>query len=90
VIGPDTVVKRALDARVRRIGDKQLVARGQAVMELNEVAAVVWRLADGDRTVRQISDEVVAEYDVSPDEALADVVAFLTEMTGADFMKTRS
>jgi Coenzyme PQQ synthesis protein D (PqqD) len=87
MIGADTVVKRALDARARRVGDKQLVARGQAVKELNEVAAMVWRLADGSRSARQISDEVVAEYEVSPEEALADVVEFVTEMVAEDFMK---
>jgi hypothetical protein len=89
VIGPEDVVGRALDARTRRIGDKQLVARGQAVKELNEVAAVVWRLADGTRSARQISGEIVAEYEVSPDEALADVVELLTEMVDANFMKVR-
>ena len=87
MIGPDAVVKRALDARARRIGDNQLVARGQEVKELNEVAAVVWRLADGTRSARQISEEVAGEYEVSPEEALADVLEFVTEMVQADFMK---
>jgi Coenzyme PQQ synthesis protein D (PqqD) len=89
MISPDDVVKRALDTRARRIGNMQLIARGPAVKELNEVAAVVWRLADGTRSARQISAQIVAEYEVSPQEALTDVVEFLTEMVDADFMKVR-
>jgi uncharacterized ferredoxin-like protein len=89
VIGPDDVVKRALDARTRRVGAQQLVARGPAIRELNEVAATVWKLADGTRSARQISAEIVADYEVSPEEALADVMEFLAEMVDADFMKVR-
>lgn len=87
MITPDAVVKRALDVRVRRIGDKQLVARGPKVMELNEVAAAVWSLADGTRSAQQISVAVADEYEVSPEEALADVLEFVTGMVGAEFMK---
>jgi hypothetical protein len=87
VIRPDEVVRPVLDARARRIGEKQLVARGQVVKELNEVAADVWRLADGTRSARQISAAIVIDYDVNAEEALADVVEFLTEMVDAKFMK---
>jgi hypothetical protein len=90
VIAPDSVVSRALDARVRRVGDKQLVARGQQILELSDVASVVWRLADGKRSAQEISAGVVAEYEVSPEEALADVVEFLTEMVDASFMHART
>jgi hypothetical protein len=86
MIEPGSVVKRAFDVRTRRIGDKQLIARSEDVKELNDVAAVIWRLADGVRSARMISEGVAAEYDVNPEEALDDVIEFLTEMTGAQFM----
>jgi hypothetical protein len=87
MIGPDSVVKRAYDVRTRRIGNKQLIARGEDLKELNDVAAVIWRLSDGVRSVRVISEGISAEYDVSPEEALNDVIEFFTEMTGAQFME---
>jgi hypothetical protein len=89
MIDPDAVVGRALSARTRRVGDKQLVARGQNVMELNEVAAAIWKMADGRRTAMQIGEQLAAEYEVSTEEALADVVEFVSEMIGANFMTVR-
>jgi Coenzyme PQQ synthesis protein D (PqqD) len=89
VIGAKTVVKRALDARVRQVGDRQLIARGQQVLELNELAAVIWRLADGSRSAADIGQAVAEEYEVPPDEALADVLEFLTELADARFLTVR-
>ena len=89
MIGADTVVKRALDARVRQIGERQLVARGRDVLELNELAAVIWRLADGSRSAAEIGQAVAAEYDVPPEAALADVLEFLTELADARFLTVR-
>ena len=89
MIAPESLVKRALDARVRRVGGTQMVARGQEVMELNEVAAIIWKLADGSRSVADISAAVVAEYEVSPEEALTDVSDFVTDMVSAGFLTAR-
>jgi hypothetical protein len=89
MIAPESVVIRMPDTRVRRVGDKQLIARGPEVRELNDVASAVWKLADGNRSVQEISADVVAEFDVGPGEALADVAEFLTEMVGAKFMRLR-
>lgn len=89
MIEPDALAKRALDARVRRVAGTQMVARGQDVLELNEVAAVVWNLADGSRSLVEISTHVMTEYEVSEEEALADVTEFVTEMVNAGFMSVR-
>jgi hypothetical protein len=90
VIEPGTVVSRALDTRARRVGDKHLIARGPEVREFNDVASAVWRLADGKRSAQEISVEVADEYDVSQEEALSDVMEFLTEMVGASFMRVQA
>jgi hypothetical protein len=87
MIEPATVVKRAFDVRARKVKDKQLVARGNEIVELNEVAAVMWRLADGSRSAAQIGERIAEEYEVSPDEALADTTEFLHEMVEAGFLR---
>lgn len=87
MITPNSVVKRAYDVRNRQIGNKQLIARGEDVRELNDVAAVIWRLSDGVRSVGQIGDSIATEYEVSSEEALIDVIQFLTEMSDAHFMQ---
>lgn len=89
MIADDSVIGRSLDVRVRRIGDRQLVARGSELRELNDVAAVIWKLANGKRSMLEISEGVVAEYDVSLPEAQADVTEFVAEMVEAGFLKVR-
>lgn len=89
MIDRDTIAERALDVRVRRIGESQMIARGADVRELNDVAAVVWKLANGTRSMHQISEEVVAEYDVGQTEALEDAIEFVSEMVEAGFMQVK-
>jgi hypothetical protein len=75
------------DARVRRIGDTQLVARSDTVMELNATGALIWKLADGKRSIEEISADVQMEYNVASGEARADTVEFITELIDAGLMK---
>lgn len=56
-----------------------LPPQGQ-IKVLNEVGARVWSLADGTRTVSDIAAAICAEYDVAPDEAESDILAFVTEL----------
>ncbi len=50
------------------------------VKVLNEVGALIWSLADGRHSVRQIVAAICAEYVVTASEAEADVLAFLVEL----------
>jgi hypothetical protein len=55
------------------------------IYTLNNVAGRVWQLVDGHKNVAQIRDTIVREFDVLPEDAEADLVAFLSqlELTGA-------
>jgi hypothetical protein len=86
VMTPDTVVQRALEVRARRVGDRHLVARGPEIVELNEVATTIWRLADGTRSVADIGRAVTQEYEIGAEQAIADVTEFLDEMVAAGFV----
>lgn len=44
---------------------------------LNPIGSLVWDRIDGTRTVAQLIDAVVEEYEVRPDEARRDVQEFL-------------
>lgn len=46
-------------------------------LELDEMGTFVWRLIDGDHSVRQIADAFVAHYEVQPREAELSVTAFI-------------
>jgi hypothetical protein len=87
LIGDDTTVARIPQARFRRVGAALLVAYGPVVVEISEVGALIWRLADGRRLVRQIVEGVLVEYDVAEDEARADTIEFLEEMLGHQLVR---
>lgn len=79
--------RRALDVRSRTARGQTYVARGQVVFELTEVAARIWQLADGSRTIAEIGSLVAAEYDVDAQTAEADASAFIGELRQAGFVE---
>jgi pyrroloquinoline quinone biosynthesis protein D len=53
---------------------------GRELMGVNETAARVWALCDGNHTIAQIADAIASEFGAGPDEALADVRGFVAEL----------
>ncbi len=47
---------------------------------LNPVGACIWRLLQQPRTVREICDAIVNEYDVTEDRAESDLLQLLEQM----------
>ena len=71
----------------RRIGDEFILVpiRQQAgeldsIYTLNGVGARVWELLDGQTPLDEIRDTIVEEFEVSPEEAEADLVAFVGQL----------
>lgn len=54
-----------------------------SIYNLNEVAAFVWSLLDGQTNVRQILEAVCGEFDVAPEEAEKDTLQFLAALQAA-------
>ena len=63
-----------------------LPALGQ-IKVLNEVGMRVWELLDGSRNTEQVIGVICAEYDVAPDKARVDVLAFLTELRAKGLLR---
>ncbi len=55
-----------------------------SIYNLNEVGALVWELMDGQKTVRDIRDAVVAQFEVSTQEAQADICEFINQLETID------
>ena len=55
---------------------------------LNEVGTCVWAAIDGARSESEIAAIVAAEFEVSAEQAAADVHAFLAELEDADLVVT--
>ena len=56
------------------------VADLEAVYTLGGVGARIWELLDGMRDGYAILDQIVLEYDITPDEARSDLIEFLGEL----------
>ncbi len=52
----------------------------ESIYTMNEVGARTWELIDGKKQVSEIRDEIVQEFEVSPEEAEADLVEFLQQL----------
>ena len=65
----------------RNVGDLE------SIYTLNETAARVWELIDGERSVRAILDEIVAEYQVERDEAARDLRELLAGLESFQAVK---
>lgn len=71
----------------RRIADecllvpiRQLTADLDYIFVLNPVAGRIWELIDGQCQVRDIRDQLLAEYAVSPQEVEQDLAEFLAQV----------
>ncbi len=78
------VVSRLMD------GEAILVHPAQGkVRVLNPVGARIWELADGSRDLGALAGAIAAEYDVSPERALADVTTFCEDLVRRGVMAFR-
>lgn len=73
-------------------GETVLVPVGRTVYEanglfvLNELGDFIWELLPKVDTAEQICDAVLAEYEVSPEVAAADVAVFLDQLRQLDII----
>jgi len=56
------------------------IADMNSVYTLNETGAFLWELIDGKRTVKDLIDSLIIEYDVDRDKASREVISFLDDM----------
>ncbi len=54
-----------------------VLADSGEVSMLNSVGTRVWELVNGKRSVRDIANSIIAEYDVAPETAERDVTSFM-------------
>jgi hypothetical protein len=90
------VFERSESVVFRRIADEALLvpihartADLDSIFQLNDVAARIWELIDGQRAVADIRDAIVSEFEVSPDVAEDDVAQFLERLAERGAIKLR-
>ncbi len=82
VIGPETVLARSDEVLEAEIdGEKVMMSieKGE-YYGLDATGSEIWQLFEQPRSVAEICGEMVARYQVEPEECERDVVAFLGDL----------
>jgi len=82
---PKTVVRLRDDVRWRMVGDEPVVVRldSAEVLVLNEVGGLIIGLLDGTRSLADVVTAVQDEFEVEPEQAEQDVLAYIAELLEA-------
>jgi len=66
-----------------------IVIDDRRLHSLNGVGTRVWELADGSKTIGQIADEIVREFDVTRDVALEHTIEFVQQLMSIGALRAR-
>lgn len=87
IITPETIVRQSPNIVSRNIAGEVIlvpIAKSadelESIYTLNETASTVWDALDGQRTLADLAELVVAEYDVATDVALQDLVELMEQL----------
>lgn len=87
------IYRRSADVVCRQVGLESIlvpirhnVGNLDFVYTLSPVAARIWSLLDGVRTVEEIAYELCSEFDVEPAAAAADVSELLADLASASLI----
>ena len=58
----------------------------QSIYTLDNVGADIWKLIDGERTLAEIREALLEEYDVEREQAERDVLAFASTLLERDLL----
>jgi hypothetical protein len=76
----DSLVTREIAGGVILVPIRRHVGDLDSIYNLNKTAARAWELIDGQRTVAEIRDRIVAQFEVGPEEAQQDLLALLEQL----------
>ena len=77
-------VQREVAGEFLLIPIRQQLNQINSLYVLNETGAGIWRLVDGRRTVREIRDALIEEYDVPTEQIQKDLSALFDDLAGIE------
>ncbi|HEY3016464.1 MAG TPA: PqqD family protein [Nocardioides sp.] len=82
----DLVVRPLAHVRIRNLSGTIVLAVGDDVVELSDIAESIWRGMAPGRTIREIVETVAAAYDVTETLVHDDVLEFLADLNKRGFV----
>ena len=73
------------DVRYRLIREEAVVLKQEEgeTLVLNEVASRILQLLEEEKSIEEIAEQLLVEFEVDPEDLLADVSSFTTELVEA-------
>lgn len=78
----DSIVSRKIADEFILVPIRQNVGDLESIYTLNESAARIWELIDGEISVGEIREKIVDEFEVTPEEAEKDLMEHLQQLEG--------
>jgi hypothetical protein len=75
-----SIVHREIAGEAILVPIRRHAADLESIYTLSDVGAFIWKLIDGKTSTSEIKSAIVDEYDVSPEEAEADLAEFLQQL----------
>ena len=82
-----SVVSRKIADEVILVPISQKTSEVAHIYTMNQVAARIWELIDGENNLQDIQKVILTEFDISADQALSDLQEFLQQLQQAGAVK---
>jgi len=84
------VVSRKIAGELFLVPVKGKLAHMEQIFTLTSVAEYIWDRLDGQKNLRDIREDVIAQFDVEQKQADPDIQEFIMELLGAGLINTGS
>jgi len=75
-----SIISRKIAGEFILVPIKQKAGDIDSIYNMNEIAGRIWELIDGEKRLKDIRDVIVEEFEVSSEEAEADLIEFLQQL----------
>ncbi|MBI4436446.1 MAG: PqqD family protein [Candidatus Omnitrophica bacterium] len=73
------IVSRKIAEETVLVPIRQTLGEEPAIFTLNEVGARIWELIDGKKSVREVCETVISEFEIDPHVAEKDLLGLLAQ-----------
>lgn len=77
----ENIVSRQIADEYILVPIRKTAGSVDSIYTLNDVASFLWESIDGIRSVSELVDMVISEYDIGRDEVIADVLELLNDFS---------
>lgn len=76
------IVSRLIAGEIILVPIRKNVGDMESIYTLNETAARIWELIDGQRSAAEVLEQILSEFDIDPTEAEHDLTELLQDLSG--------